>query len=77
MSEHIAEINRLLHEASVAGRTPQGIAFAEQAIRVADAAEDVQNGFRARLDLMGIAVFSGFYEKVVLAFSWCLARADE
>jgi hypothetical protein len=77
MSAHTAEITRLLHRAWLAGRTPEGIALAEEAVRVADAAEDVKSGFRARCDLMGIAVFSGFYEKVILAFTWCLARADE
>ncbi len=77
MSEHTAEVHRLLHEAWLAGRTPQGVALAEEAVHVADAAEDIKAGFRARCELMGIAVFSGFYEKVILAFSWCLARADE
>jgi len=77
MSEHTAEVTRLLHEAWVAGRTPEGVALAEEAVRVADAAENVRSGFRARCELMGIAVFSGFYEKVIVAFSWCLARADE
>lgn len=71
-----AEVGRLLQQAWAADHTPEGVALAEEAVRLADAMEDAQSGFRARNQLMQIAVFSGFYEKVLVAFSWCLTKAD-
>jgi hypothetical protein len=58
------------------GRTPEGVATAEEAVRLADAIEDPQLGFQAREVLMENATFGGYPEKLLVAFAWCLARAD-
>ncbi len=48
----------------------------EEAIRLADAAGDVELGFRARRELVDAGTFGGAAEKVLVAFSWCLAQCD-
>ena len=70
-------VEQLLMQASAAGNTPEGVALAEAAVREADASENIQAGYNARNQLIRHAVFSGFYEKALVAFSWCLAKADE
>jgi hypothetical protein len=71
------KVGALLSAAWSAGNTAEGVALAEEAVRHADADEQVVVGYRARNQLIQTAVFSGFYEKALVAFSWCLAKADE
>src|SRR5215475_2021284 len=72
-----ATVDELLMRASAAGNTPEGVELAEAAVREADASENIEGGYNARNQLIRHAVFSGFYEKALVAFSWCLAKADE
>lgn len=59
------------------GETPEGVAAAEEAVRLADALEDEELGFQAREALMQNAAFAGYPDKLLVAFSWCLAKADK
>jgi hypothetical protein len=67
----------LISEAETLGGYPEGLAKAEEAVRLADALEDEDLGFMTRDKLMDLAVWGGAYEKILVAFSWCLARADK
>jgi hypothetical protein len=53
------------------------LALLEEAVQVADAAQDVEQGFYLRKDLMSSAEFSGRPDMMLVAFSWCLAQADK
>ena len=72
------EIADLIERAlSELGETPEGVAAAEEAVRQADAMEDAELGFEAREVLMQNAAFAGYPDKLLVAFSWCLAKADQ
>jgi hypothetical protein len=66
----------LISRAVQLGHRPEGIAAAEEAVRHADALEDAELSFTARETLMENAAFGGAPEKLLVAFSWCLAKAD-
>lgn len=70
------DIYQLIERAERLGRGPEGIAAAEEAVRLADALEDTGLGYQARDVLMENATFGGAPEKLLVAFSWCLAQAD-
>jgi hypothetical protein len=56
------------------GRTK--LALLEEAIRMADAQNNVDLGFQIRQELIDTATFAGYQEKALVAFSWCLAQCD-
>ncbi len=70
------DIHQLIERAERLGRSQEGIAAAEDAVRLADALEDTALGYQARDVLMENATFGGAPEKLLVAFSWCLAQAD-
>jgi hypothetical protein len=73
MSAELDEIMQKLWE--VEDKTAR-VALLEEAIRMADAANEIEQGFALRQDLVQAAMFSGFPEKVLVAFSWNLAQVD-
>lgn len=75
--EHRDKIYELMGEARRLGDTPEALALAEEAVRLADSHNDAALGYAARMRLMDIATFSGDPDKLVVAFSWCLAYADQ
>jgi hypothetical protein len=56
--------------------SPTHIAQLEEAVRKADAANDLREGFAARMKLTEAATFGGRPDLVVLSFTWCLAKLD-
>ncbi len=52
-------------------------ALLEEAVRIADAANDVQRGFDARIELINSSNLGGSDDKMLVAFAWCLQRFDE
>jgi hypothetical protein len=54
----------------------QQVQVAEEAVRLADGLGDVALGFQAREALVEAATFSGFPEKALVAFTWCLGQCD-
>lgn len=55
---------------------PTRTALLEEAVRLADVAQDVESGYHLRHDLMESATFSGRADLLLVAFTWCLARFD-
>lgn len=77
MSGHPEEkIEELLETAGELGYTPEAVALIEEAVRLADSHELTLLGYRARQQLMQAATYSGSADKVLVAFSWCLAEVD-
>jgi hypothetical protein len=74
MSE--ANYEDLVEQAADLGHTPQAVGLLEEAVRLADAAGEVYGAYHTRSQLVEAAVFSGFHEKALVAFSWMLAQAD-
>ena len=70
------EVLELLEAASELERTPEGIAMIEKAIQLADAHNDVDLGVMTREALMDVVMWVGQQNKVLVAFTWCLAAAD-
>ena len=71
-----AQIDDLLDQARWMEHGPAQAALVEQAVRLADEHADLEAGFRARLDYISAATFSGWHDQALVAFSWCLAQSD-
>ena len=68
------EIDDLLETTDALEDGPVKLALFEEAIREIDAIGDVEFAYHVREEYIRIAVFSGFKEKGLVAFSWCLAQ---
>ena len=66
----------LLERASALERGPEQVSLIEEALKLADLRRDEDLGYRARTELIEAGTFAGFPEKVLVAFTWCLARCD-
>lgn len=53
------------------------LAVLEQAIRVADTQEDIEQGFKAREELVELCTFYGYPLKALVAFSWLVGMKDK
>ena len=62
--------------ASALADGPAKVAMLEEAIALADSANDTETGYAARNQLMGTALQQGLGERIVVAFSWCLTQSD-
>lgn len=71
-----ATVNALLLRAWSVGNSAEQVALAEEAARLADTHGDVGLAWEAREVLIEAATFSGFPEKALLAFTWCLGQCD-
>jgi hypothetical protein len=69
-------IEALLDEAYGLPPGPSQIALLEEAARLADTHGFDEQGFEIREELIHSCTFSGYPEKSLVAFSWCLARCD-
>ena len=49
----------------------------DEAVRLADLAQDTLLGFQAREALIEAATFGGYPDKALVAFTWCLAQCDK
>lgn len=58
------------------GMCPTQVLLLEEAIALADSANDVETGFELRQELIKAANFTGSPEKVLVAFAWNLAQVD-
>ncbi len=70
-------VEKLVFQAEEMPDGPQRIEVYEEAIRISDALEHVGAGYWARMALVQAATFSGYQERGLVAFAWCLARFDE
>lgn len=71
------KIYELMGEARRLGDTPEALACAQEAVQLADLHNDAALGYAARMRLMDVTAFSGDADKLLVAFSWCLAYADK
>lgn len=71
------EFEDLLEEAMDLPDSPAKIDLLERAIRLADSAGDMEQGYEARSMLVNTASFSGYPMKALVAFSWQLGQYDK
>ena len=69
-------IDGLLAEACELNDSPAKIALLEQAVRLADSQNSIEESIEIRFTLMDAAAFGGASEKLIVAFSWVLATFD-
>lgn len=67
----------LMRQAERLSHGVEQVAILEEAVREADSAGDIHAGYWIRMELVDAATHSGFQEKALVAFSWCLARFDD
>lgn len=71
------KIYDLMSSARELNDTPEALALAEEAVQLADSHNDAELSYAARMRLMDVTAFSGDSDKLLVAFSWCLAHADK
>jgi hypothetical protein len=76
MSEHRREMGELLNQARRLRQGRSQAELVEQAVRLADAHDDLEAGFLARMELIEAATFAGRPDVLLVAFTWCLAQCD-
>lgn len=72
----VAQIDELVMSTWGMDNGPTKVAILEQAVRLADAHNEDEHGFGARLDLIDAATFGGSPDVALVAFAWCLAKVD-
>lgn len=77
MKDPEQEMLEFIRESRRAPKGPSRVALLEQAVRVADSANDVFLGMRARTRLIEEAASCGAPDKLLVAFAWCLAQRDK
>jgi hypothetical protein len=76
MSEHQEQVEELVQQAGELGHGRTQVALLEQAVRIADAHNDLDLAYETRNELLRSAVFSGVADVALVAFSWCLSQHD-
>ena len=74
--DHRDQIDELLQRANGMGHGKAQYALCDEAVRLADAHQDVEAGFHARQEYVKATMFSGQPDKMLVAFTWCLAQVD-
>lgn len=70
------EVEDILEEAEDMAYGPARTERCEEAVRIADAANDETLSYDARIALIESAVFGGAPQKAIVAFAWCVAKSD-
>jgi hypothetical protein len=70
------EVEALLGRANALEPGPSKLALLEEALRLADSHNDDDRAYWLRQGIVEVGTFAGYPEKSIVAFSWCLARAD-
>src|SRR5262245_26585811 len=76
MNDPLAAMQLLYEQAQELPYGPAKIALLEEAVRLADAVEEVDAGFGLRMELTQAATFGGRHDVSIVAYAWCLAQAD-
>jgi hypothetical protein len=74
--DYKVEVQKLTQRAGGLQDGPAKVALLEEAVRLADTHNDTELGFKTREGLIKAGTFSGYPEKSLVAFSWCLAQSD-
>jgi hypothetical protein len=69
-------VRLLCSEASRMTDGPQKVEILEEAVRIADLHQDLELSYDARQALIEGAMFSGFPDRMLVAYAWCLAQFD-
>lgn len=70
-------IEKLIDRAAQLPNGDEKIALLEEAIRIADIQQDIEQAYEIRMKLTKAATFSGRPEKAIASFAWCLAQYDQ
>ncbi|HEY1191172.1 MAG TPA: hypothetical protein VGE74_26290 [Gemmata sp.] len=76
-ADYTSQIAELVASAKDLRLGPTKVGVLEEAVRLADAHNDIDLGFEVRLDLINAATFGGAPEVSLVAFAWCLAQSDK
>lgn len=76
VSDPTEAVHELLDRAQALSFGAERVERVEEAVRLADRHSDLELGFAARDELISAATFSGYPEKALVAFTWCLAQCD-
>jgi hypothetical protein len=76
MSEHLQQIMELRFKAWELPNCPTKVALLEEAIRIADLHNDIDEAYNLRQELMEAATFSGRIDLLLVTFAWSLAQFD-
>lgn len=75
-TDYQSQVEELHSQANLLPDGPSKLALLEEAVRLADTHQDVLLGDKLRAELIEAATFSGYPEKVLVAFAWRLAQCD-
>jgi tetratricopeptide (TPR) repeat protein len=75
--DYAQRIGELVQQALELEHGPAQIALLEEAVRLADAHDDLDLGYDIRQELIDAATFGGSPDVALVAFAWCVARSDE
>ncbi|MEI7024430.1 hypothetical protein [Paenibacillus sp. y28] len=71
------DFEELMDEAYALPNGAAKIALLEEAARLADSGNDIEQGYEARTQIVEAASFGGFPMKAIVAFSWQLGQFDK
>jgi len=71
-----SQIRTIMDRAGMVSHTPAAVMLVEQAIAIADSHQDAHKGFELRREMIEEACFTGQPDRMIVAFSWCLALCD-
>jgi hypothetical protein len=66
----------LIEQAGALDTGPAKVALLEEAVRLADTLNNVEDAFHARMQLVTAAMSAGQPDVMLVAFSWCLSQCD-
>ena len=76
MADYHAQIDELIARADLLAAGATKVAAIEEAVRLADLHNDLEEGYWLRDELVDAALHGGYPEKALVAFTWCLAQCD-
>lgn len=77
MGQHESRLTELKREAwRLSDHDEAKVFLLERAIKLADVSGNEKDQYDLRVDYIEAATFSGFPEKSMIAFSWCLAKSN-
>ena len=75
--EYVQRVYALCDAAGELDYGPAQVALLEEAVQIADAHHDADLGYEVRQYLIDAATFGGCPDTALVAFAWCVSRADE
>ncbi len=76
MKDYRNQIDRLVADSEALEDGHTKVDLLEEAVRIADTHGDIDIGYELRKELLGAALGIGQADKLLVAYSWCLAQID-